>query len=79
MQAPSIVRGLFTKVTSAWAFLRREPEFVCADCSQWARCGLASSDHCVIRAAELARGDWKMRRRAKALRFVMGWPMPSID
>ena len=79
MQASSIVRGLFTKLAGAWAFLRKEPEFTCADCAQWARCGLASSDRCVVRAAQIARGDWKTRRRAKAMSFVMGWPMPSLD
>lgn len=78
MQASSIVRGFFTRLAGAWTFFR-QPEFTCADCEQRARCGLASSDHCVIRAAEIARGDWKMRRRAKAVSLVTGWPMPSID
>ena len=78
MQASRIVRGFLTRLANAWTFFR-QPEFTCADCTQWARCGLASSDQCVIRAAEIAHGDWKMRRRAKAMSFLMGWPMPSLD
>lgn len=66
--------ALFAKLAGAVA-LRQQPDFVCADCERWARCGLASSEDCVVRAAQIARGDWTMRRRAK-FSMVMGWPMP---
>lgn len=54
----------FAKLAGAVAALRRQRDFVCGDCERWARCGLASSEDCVARAAQIARGDWTMRRRA---------------
>jgi len=78
MRAVNIIRRLFTRLAKR-AAARRTADFVCADCERWARCGLASSDDCVVRAAQIARGDWKMRRRARAASFVTGWPIPSID
>ena len=78
MRAVNIVRCLFVRLAKRVA-ARRTADFVCVDCERWARCGLASSDHCVVRAAHIARGDWKMRRRAKAASLVTGWPMPSIE
>jgi hypothetical protein len=78
MRAINIFRRLLGRIAER-AVVRRTAGFVCADCERWARCGLASSDDCVVRAAQIARGDWKMRRRARAASFVMGWPIPSID
>lgn len=71
--------ALLAKLGAATAVLRRQPDFVCGDCERWARCGLASSEDCVIRAAQIARGDWAMRRRARASSLVMGWPMRLVD
>jgi hypothetical protein len=49
-------------------------DFVCADCERWDRCGMPSSDDCVFKAEQIARGDWQMKRLSKALSLAMGWP-----
>ena len=36
--------------------------------------GLPPSDTCIVRAEQIARGDWKVRRRTKALLENVGWP-----
>jgi len=60
-------RGLLARISAALAMLRRQDEFTCGDCERSASCGLPPSEHCVIKAAQLARGDWKLRRQARAL------------
>ncbi len=54
------------------AALRSKSEFSCADCEKCDRCGLSSSENCIARMEQIERGDWKWRRRAKALRLA-GW------
>jgi hypothetical protein len=76
MRAPTVIRKILGELASKLA--SSEPvDFVCADCERWARCGLASSDDCVFRAEQIARGDWQMRRRVKALSLAMGWCPPG--
>ena len=75
MRAPTVIRKILGELASKLA--SSEPvDFVCADCERWARCGLASSDDCVFRAEQIARGDWQMRR-VKALSLAMGWCPPG--
>ena len=64
--------GLFARIAAAIAMLRRQNEFTCGDCERSASCGLPPSEHCVIKAAQLARGDWKLRRQAQALSRTIG-------
>jgi hypothetical protein len=71
--------GLFAKFAGLMAALQRQPDFVCGDCERWARCGLAASDDCVVKAAQIARGDWKMRRRVKAWSLAMGGPAAFVQ
>jgi hypothetical protein len=40
-------------------------EFTCRDCERWESCSLPPSETCVVRAAQLERGDWKRRRWAR--------------
>jgi hypothetical protein len=35
---------------------------------------MLSSDECVFKAEQIARGDWKMRRLAKAFSLATGRP-----
>jgi hypothetical protein len=49
------------------ASLRRQSEFTCGDCERSKQCGLPPSDNCIIKAAQLASGDWELRRRARTL------------
>lgn len=78
MRASNPIRKLFARFAARVEALRRQSDFVCADCERWARCGLASSEHCIVRAQEIERGDWKMRRRVQALRRTMIWPVLPI-
>jgi len=66
------MRNLLGKLVRAPASSPRATDFVCADCDRWARCGMPSSDGCIVRAAEIARGDWRMRRRVNSLSRAMG-------
>ena len=67
MQPSKPRNGILAHLSGVRSWLFREPEFTCSDCTQWKRCGLPPNDACVVRAAQLERGDWKLRRRARAL------------
>ena len=64
--------GILARLSSVVSRLYREPEFTCSDCEMWERCGSPPNDACVVRAAQLERGDWKLRRRAQALSRTVG-------
>lgn len=72
MRAVNAVHAFFAAFATAMAALRRHSEFVCADCERRSRCGLPPGDTCIVRAAQIARGDWKLKRRARALSLVVG-------
>jgi len=48
--------------------LWRRPEFTCGDCERSDRCGLPPSDRCIVKAAQIARGDWTRKGHATTLR-----------
>lgn len=63
--------GLFERLARLKDALNGDSEeFVCRDCERWQSCGLPPSKTCVLRAAQLERGDWKRRRGART-RAVM--------
>ena len=62
------MQDLFARFTKAVAALRPRPEFTCGDCERSKRCGLPPSDRCIVRAAQIARGDWIKKRNATTLR-----------
>ena len=64
------IRGIFTEVSSRIVAMQREPDFTCGDCERSDRCGLPPSDTCIVRAEQLARGDWKLRRAKTLLQTV---------
>jgi hypothetical protein len=37
---------------------------------------MPSSDNCIFKAEQIARGDWRTKRLFKALSLAMGSPMP---
>jgi hypothetical protein len=76
MRAGTVVREVLKRLATALRSLRGTPDFTCGDCERWVRCGMPSSDDCVFRAEQIARGDWQLKRLAKALSLAMGWPMP---
>jgi len=64
-------RNLFARIAAILAS-RRQPDFTCGDCDRFDRCGLPPSETCVVRAEQLERGDWKLRRKARALARSVG-------
>lgn len=62
------IQDVFARFARTVAALRRRPEFTCSDCERSERCGLSPSDHCIVRAAQIARGDWTKKRGATTLR-----------
>jgi hypothetical protein len=64
--------GILARLSSALSGLFREPEFTCSDCERWERCGLPPDVACVVRVAQLERGDWKLRRQARTLSRTVG-------
>ncbi len=79
MRASNPIHKVFARLARTIAALHRQSEFVCADCERWARCGLASSEDCIIRAQQIERGDWKFKRQARALSQTMIWPALPIE
>jgi hypothetical protein len=61
------IQGIFARFARTVAALRRRPDFTCADCERSDRCGLPPSDRCIVRAAQIARGDWSRKRRGNLL------------
>lgn len=49
------------------ARIAEEPQFSCGDCERSDRCGMPPNELCLIKAAQLARGDWELRRRYRVL------------
>jgi hypothetical protein len=63
---------LLSRVASYFAPRRRQSEFTCGDCERSDSCGQPPSDACVVAAAQMERGDWKLRRQARALARTVG-------
>jgi hypothetical protein len=61
------IQDVFAGFARTVAALRRRPEFTCGDCERSDRCGLPPSDHCIVKAAQIARGDWDRKRRVSLL------------
>jgi hypothetical protein len=64
--------GILARLSSLVSSLHREPEFTCSDCEMCEHCGSPPNENCVVKAAQLERGDWKLRRRARALSCTVG-------
>jgi len=64
--------GILRRLSDVISRRRRHEDFTCSDCERWERCGLPPNDACVVRAAQLTRGDWKLRRQARALSRTIG-------
>ena len=64
--------GILVRLAGVLSRLYRKTEFTCSDCERWERCGSPPNDACVVRAAQLERGDWKLRRQTRALTRTVG-------
>lgn len=67
MPLTRVIRDLLQRVSDRLAARRRLNGFTCADCERVRRCNLDPSDNCIARQEQIARGDWIVRRRARAL------------
>ncbi len=65
-------RNLFARIAGVFAPWRRRSDFTCADCERSESCSLPPSDTCIVAAAQMERGDWKLRRQARALARTVG-------
>ena len=63
------IQGVLAKLAKLVA-PRRDSNFTCGDCERSDRCSLPPSKTCIARAAQIARGEWKAKRRAK---IMIGW------
>lgn len=61
------VHALIAKFATTMKAAARQSDFACGDCERSARCGLPPSAQCIARVQQLARDDWKWRRRNRAL------------
>ena len=62
------IQDVFARLARIVAALPRRPEFTCGDCDRSDRCGLPPGDRCIVKAAQMARGDWTRKRHATTLR-----------
>ena len=67
------IRSIMTAFSDRIAMMRRMSEFTCGDCNRWHRCGLRPDAACVVRGEQVARGEWRARRQAKALLHSVTW------
>ena len=72
MKSTETHRGILTRLSNFISRFSRQPDFTCSDCDRWERCGLPPDEPCVVKAAQLERGDWKLRRYARALSRTVG-------
>jgi len=61
------IQDVFARLATTVAALRRPTEFTCGDCERSDRCGLPPSDRCIVKAAQIASGNWTKKRRGATL------------
>ena len=62
MRDTSYFQRFRRRLAGLGAALRRSSEFTFGDCERSDRCGSPPGETCIIRAAQIARGDWKRKR-----------------
>jgi hypothetical protein len=73
MPLTNAIYGIFGKISERLAARRRLADFTCGDCERLHRCNLSPSSNCIARQEQIARGDWKARRVARALLYESRW------
>lgn len=71
MRVNSSKDSILTRLGRFLARVAQGPQFSCGDCERSKRCGLPPSELCLIKAAQLARGDWELRRRYWAVARII--------
>ena len=67
MRALAVARTALDAVRNAIRGGRWDSELTCGDCEWMDRYSLPSSDSCIAKAEQMARGDWKSKKRYKRL------------
>ncbi|HLN39017.1 MAG TPA: hypothetical protein VK337_14640 [Xanthobacteraceae bacterium] len=62
------IQNVLARFARIMMAMRRRPEFVCGDCERSDRCGLPPSDRCIVKAAQIASGEWTRKGHATTLR-----------
>jgi len=62
------IQDVFARFARAVVALRQPREFTCGDCERSDRCGLPPSERCIVKAAQIASGDWTRKGHATTLR-----------
>jgi hypothetical protein len=73
MRALDVARTAFDAVRIAIRGVLQTSEFICGDCERQKRCSLPSSNNCIAKAEQMARGDWKSKKRYKRLAGYCGY------
>jgi len=71
MPLTDAIRGIFQELSDRNAARRRRAGFTCGDCERSYRCNLDPDENCIARQEQIARGDWKVRRRARSLLYEL--------
>ena len=71
MPLTEALRGIFQEISDRNAARRRRAGFNCGDCERSYRCNLDPDENCIARQEQIARGDWKVRRRARSLVYEL--------
>ena len=71
MPLTDAIRGIFQELSDRNAARRRHAGFTCGDCERSYRCNLDPDENCLARQEQIARGDWKVRRRARSLLYEL--------
>ena len=66
MPLTDAIRRMLDGISDWTAARRRLARFTCGDCYRVAHCNLSPNDDCIVRQEQIARGDWKARRKAEA-------------
>jgi hypothetical protein len=62
MRGTGYLRRFRRYVVSLGRALQRQSDFDCEDCERSDRCGRPPSETCIVRVAQIARGDWKRKK-----------------
>ena len=71
MRALDVARTALDAIRNA--IVRGDSEFTCGDCERKDRCSLPPNANCIAKAEQMARGDWKTKKRYKRLAGQLGY------
>ena len=73
MRALDVARTALDAIRNATRGVQSDSEFTCGDCERKDRCSLPPNDNCIAKAEQMARGDWKTKKRYQRLAGQLGY------